>query len=584
MSKVTYVSFADSSLDEIPGVIWKHMPYVQTLDLGRTRIKEIPHNSFEDFENLRTLVLAGNQISRIDRNSLPIQMERLHIGRNRIYNLNGTLLALTNLNWLFLNSNDFEDLEGQLPYEASNLKIIHASHNRLVRVPQLSHYPRLETLFLNNNEITFLGGAFAGCRALDRIDLSANQIYTLTANDFLECDFLDTLDLAYNQITALNNSLIPLKNLNTLNLQYNLLTEFSFNEIFGLENLRRLDLSYNQISTIIGPASNLVEPNIKLIELRLDHNSLEVLNAALSGLSELLRLNLSYNKLRRISPDDFINLDQLRLLDISHNQLKTLEEMSKTYLPRLSELKASHNQLTVLERDFHGLPVLCYANLSNNQIVALGRELVTKTRCKIEHGVHDGTWDTLKIILSDNPILCDAALPEITSEMETNHTKITGVSYCSPLNEQPITAKPNAFLGYIPEPIATVKTPYEPIQIANKVEHQEETPNQIEARNDHYQVDHFEGRPVEVVQQTPNDQPVTVSIYNSRIFPNQTENVTSQANVSNSISDSITQGQINKLALEIEELKTRLEDIIVQNERLLNKTITDQMNLTVKVP
>lgn len=63
--------------------------------------------------------------------------------------------------------------------------------------------------------------------------------------------------------------------------------------------------------------------------MKLDHNSLEVLNTALSGLSELLRLNVSHNKLRRISPDDFINLDQLRLLDISHNQLKTLEEMSK---------------------------------------------------------------------------------------------------------------------------------------------------------------------------------------------------------------------------------------------------------------
>lgn len=65
--------------------------------------------------------------------------------------------------------------------------------------------------------------------------------------------------------------------------------------------------------------------------MKLDHNLLESLNGALSGLSELLRLNLSFNKLKRISPDDLIGLEQLRLLDVSHNQLTTLEETSKVH-------------------------------------------------------------------------------------------------------------------------------------------------------------------------------------------------------------------------------------------------------------
>lgn len=77
---------------------------------------------------------------------------------------------------------------------------------------------------------------------------------------------------------------------------------------------------------------NLIEWNIRLAELKLDHNQLEALNGALSGLPELLRLNLSFNKLTRISPDDLIGLDQLRLLDVSHNYLTTLEETSKVGL------------------------------------------------------------------------------------------------------------------------------------------------------------------------------------------------------------------------------------------------------------
>ncbi|ERL95432.1 hypothetical protein D910_12695 [Dendroctonus ponderosae] len=616
MTKVTYVSFADTAIDAVPGHLWKYMPNIQTADLGRAKIKDILTDSFEDLQNLRNLVLSGNLIARIDKNSIPAQIERLHLGRNKIYNLNNTITGLRNLRWIFLNTNEFEDLEGQLPYEAPNLNMIHASQNRLKSIPhQLSDYPRLENLFLSQNEITSLDGALAGCRELQRLELKSNLIHTLTANDFLQCELLDTLELANNQITSLNNSLIPLKRLTNLKMEYNQLTEFSFSEIVGLERLITLDLSYNQISKLVGPASNLVEPNIRLTDLNLEHNSLEVLNAALSGLSELLRLKLAYNKLKRISPDDFINLDQLRLLDISHNQLKTLEEMSQveltTYLPRLVELNATHNHLTILDRDFHGLPVLCDADLSSNQISAIGRELVTKTRCKIEHGVHDGTWGTLKVVLTDNPILCDAALPEITAEMETYHTKVTGVSYCPPLNEQPTTAKANAYLGFLPDPTVPsvpvipplyAKSAYDSSLILTKTERLE-TPNQIETkpypvlrdspadqkRADQFQnqhVDNYEGRQAEVIQQTLNDQPIAITLHKSAPSYNVTpEVVDPKVNISTTIFDPITQGQvINKLASEIEELKIRIEEISAQNERFFNKTMLEQSNLTVKVP
>lgn len=55
-------------------------------------------------------------------------------------------------------------------------------------------------------------------------------------------------------------------------------------------------------------------------------------------------------------------------------------------MPRLKKLNASFNQLTSLERDFHGLPVLCLADLSNNMISTISPDLVANTRC-INHGV-----------------------------------------------------------------------------------------------------------------------------------------------------------------------------------------------------
>lgn len=74
---------------------------------------------------------------------------------------------------------------------------------------------------------------------------------------------------------------------------------------------------------------NLVDVETRVLELRLDHNRLINLGGALMGVHGLLRLNLSNNHLQKVTPDDFIGLEDLRLLDISHNNISTLEETSQ---------------------------------------------------------------------------------------------------------------------------------------------------------------------------------------------------------------------------------------------------------------
>lgn len=55
--------------------------------------------------------------------------------------------------------------------------------------------------------------------------------------------------------------------------------------------------------------------------------------------------------------------------------------------------------MTRLEKDFHGLPVLCLADLSNNKIEYISPELVAKTRCS-KHGV----VSKLEIVLKGNKV------------------------------------------------------------------------------------------------------------------------------------------------------------------------------------
>ncbi|KAF5297200.1 hypothetical protein FQA39_LY12215 [Lamprigera yunnana] len=452
LPNLKYISLSDNNLGGIPEKLLEIVPNVKTLDLGRVGIKQLTEQNFKNIPDVQSIVLGGNLISQMDSHSIPRSIHKLHLGRNKIKDLNGTLTNLTNLQWVFINSNELTTLDNQLPVVAPNLMLIHASDNKIEKLPEhLKTLTSLQSLFLNNNMLTSLDGVLSKLSKLERAQLEYNKISTLTKEDFLETKSLLCLCLGNNYVSSLNNSISSLRSLTVLNLTHNVLTEFSLQEIKGLLDLHTVDLSYNQISALFGPTANLIEWDTKILELILNNNELTKLNGALAGLSTLTKLHLSFNKISEISPDDLIGLDRLEVLDISHNHLATLEETGKTVLPALNDLIASYNKLTILDHDFHGLPVLCWADFSNNHIIALGRDLVQKTRCK-----KNFTLGTLKILLQENPILCDAALPEIVAAMEINHTRISGVSHCAPLSEQSTTTKPNGYLGFIPEDSAKV--------------------------------------------------------------------------------------------------------------------------------
>lgn len=104
----------------------------------------------------------------------------MHIGRNNLKTLNGTLVNLSELIWLFGNSNDLTDIEGELPPDAHKLKMIHFSNNRIERLPQqLKSLRSLESLFFQNNSLRNLGGALAKSRTLTRVVLEGNLINTV---------------------------------------------------------------------------------------------------------------------------------------------------------------------------------------------------------------------------------------------------------------------------------------------------------------------------------------------------------------------------------------------------------------------
>uniref|UniRef100_A0A182NIL7 Uncharacterized protein n=1 Tax=Anopheles dirus TaxID=7168 RepID=A0A182NIL7_9DIPT len=434
LPRLDLFSAADNLLEEIPPDMFEQMPNLGTLDLARSRIRYISGDTFQHLQNLRHLIMGSNSLQRIDTDALPKTIHSLQLSMNQLRSLNGSIRHLDELKLLFINENNLTSLAGELPLGSPNLIMITAQHNQLEQLPaELRYLKNLDNLCVPGNRLRSLDGLLARATHLTKLLAQDNQIAELRRDEFLEAERLEELNLAGNWLVHLNGSLRNCKGLINANFSENRLKEFSLLEVAGLRKLRLLDLSHNRIEALTGRMENMIDSGLIISELRLNGNRLRSLDGALMGLNNLRVLNVAHNQLQTITPNDLIGMEELERLDLSFNQLKTLEELSKTFLPSLESLNASYNQLTTMHKDFHGLPILCVADLSKNMIRELSVDLVSNTRCS-NHGVPN----RLEIFLDENPVLCNESLPELINQMEFYHTRLNGVAHCIVPQQMPV--------------------------------------------------------------------------------------------------------------------------------------------------
>ena len=327
LSNVEYLGLGDNELEEIPKHMLNHMPVVKTLDIGRCRIRAALQDDFKGTQMLTNLFMPTNNLTRLDRATFPPGLVTLHLGRNNIENLNGTLRHLNKLESLFINKNRIKTLEDELP-ESNRLKLIMAQNNMLVHLPErMRCMDKLETLHVQHNHLVSLDRYLKNAKNLNEFYAFNNRIESLARDEFQMATKLEELYLASNNIKSLNGSLLPMQKLCKANFSFNSIDEFSMDEIRGLMSLKQLDLSNNRIFKLSGSQENNIDKNSYLVEFYLDFNELTTLDGALMGLNSLRILGLTHNKIERILPEDFIGLEKLEILELSHNKILTLREM-----------------------------------------------------------------------------------------------------------------------------------------------------------------------------------------------------------------------------------------------------------------
>ncbi|XP_026885235.2 leucine-rich repeat and immunoglobulin-like domain-containing nogo receptor-interacting protein 2b [Electrophorus electricus] len=232
--------------------------------------------------------------------------------------------------------------------------------------------PRLRTLRLRSNQLTLLPrGALAGLGELTLLDISQNRLVILLDYGFEEQRRLRVLELGDNELVFIaprafsglpvlrsltlqrcNLSAVPghalthLHGLTSLRLRELDIADLLPGAFKGLNRLRHLEVDrWPALEAVPAPALQ----GLNLSTLFVTHTNLSVA-PALSHLSYLTHLNLSYSRLRVLSAGWLRGMERLEVLRVRQAQLVRVEAQALQGASSLRLLDLSSNRLVTLER------------------------------------------------------------------------------------------------------------------------------------------------------------------------------------------------------------------------------------------
>ena len=257
------------------------------------------------------------------------------------------------------------------------LSVTH-SRVKVIQDKVLSYLPALEKLNLSRNQISGIDeNTFHGLTQLRVLDLHSNNIGILH-RDYLVLSSLQYLDLRNNKLSNLPDGIFSwVHNLRTLYLSGNNLEEFG-NILLNLYYLEELRLDNCKIQSMLTSTFSST-PN--LISVNLENNYIIGLSqTAFHRLTKLRNISLAGNKIERLSNTNFNGL-KLHTLNLSANKIAYIPIGAFDYL-EVSSLDLSYNEIAHLfEGTFdHSISSLKYLDLSDNPIQNLQKRIYWKLK------------------------------------------------------------------------------------------------------------------------------------------------------------------------------------------------------------
>ncbi|CAG0905826.1 unnamed protein product [Darwinula stevensoni] len=389
-----------NEIERIGGDSWRDLGNLVLLDLRENDITA--DSPFQGLPRLGTLILSRNDIASLpDRMFLGSPMlSHVDASENRIREIGSrTFRALSGLQHVNLSSNEISDIPGDAFRGLDRLQDLDVSFNLLEALPPgvFGDLPRLRTLHLNHNKLVALepqvfpsertsllyldassnfivelpAGPVPGFRSLSYLNLYLNDLKSLRREFFAGMEDLETLDLSLNQIIDLESNQFPnMRKLRSLDLSRNLLQRVKRDAFQDQGSLESLDVSYNLIHDL---ESQSLRPLRRLRSLDVCNNSLIAVDDVFQDLPSLEVLDLSENKMEKVTERSFHALPRLKVLTLSKNAISTVQSGSFQDLENLKTVDLSRNRIQKIEpRAFRSLPSVKEIHLEHNQLMEMG--------------------------------------------------------------------------------------------------------------------------------------------------------------------------------------------------------------------
>lgn len=369
------VNFSTEDFCEFYGLI-KGKSYCRAIKFSDCQFKKIKHNFFKEFENLISFDISGVELENLDTRTFSnaTNLKMLIASHNELSEIPPQLF----INAVQIESVDFSNNIIQrihpLAFEnAVNLKTLIVSNNRLAKIPLeiFTNAINIESLDFSNKFLKQIDpSTFESAGNLKKLIISSNYITEIPSKLFSHVVKIERIDLSNNTIQCIkpmtfeNNT-----NLKALNLSHNEIRALKTQCFSMVTSLLTLDLSHNNVTHlsehIFDSVHNLEYLDMSFIPV---DNNLSV--GTFAYLSNLKFLSLSNTNITTIQPGTFLHQHELLSLDLSVNKLKEIDFKS-VFLPilhNLQSLNLSHNQLTELN-SFHNIsiPKLTTLDIRSNQ-------------------------------------------------------------------------------------------------------------------------------------------------------------------------------------------------------------------------